>query len=377
MLKKLLFLFTITIFQVSYSADFFWIGGTGNWSDVNHWSATSGGAAGAILPTNADNVIFDNNSGLASAANVVTMDVAVVVDNFDYSAVPTPFTFASALLSIEIQGLFAANGLANYTWFGDFQFNSTIAGNTITTNGQAFNHNFYFIGTQTVEILDDLTTLKSLFVNQGGIVSNNTTISCLDFNSNTITARSIDLDNSTINLSGTNWIINPTAITWTSAGSIINLNNPGAIAFQGGSVIYNDVFSASSNLSISNNNSFALLSLAPATTLTLANSSNQIIDSLIAPGGDCTTSFIVQSSNPANPSASITKSGFAVFNASHLAINNVDAMLIVVAYSFSVSFVIFKFIATIMPLRVTEEDEELGLDASQHDEKYGRNPLKS
>ena len=51
--------------------------------------------------------------------------------------------------------------------------------------------------------------------------------------------------------------------------------------------------------------------------------------------------------------------------------------LIVVTYSFSVSFVIFKFIATIMPLRVTEEDEELGLDASQHDEKYGRNPLKS
>jgi Amt family ammonium transporter len=53
------------------------------------------------------------------------------------------------------------------------------------------------------------------------------------------------------------------------------------------------------------------------------------------------------------------------------------AMLIVVAYSFSVSFVIFKFISIIMPLRVTEEDEELGLDASQHDEKYGRNPLKS
>ena len=53
------------------------------------------------------------------------------------------------------------------------------------------------------------------------------------------------------------------------------------------------------------------------------------------------------------------------------------AMLIVVAYSFSVSFVIFKFIAIIMPLRVTEEDEELGLDASQHDEKYGRNPSKS
>ncbi len=326
MLKKLLFLFTITLSQVSLSADFFWIGGTGNWSDVNHWSATSGGAAGAILPTNVDNVIFDNNSGLASAANIVTMDVAVVVDNFDYSAVPNPFTFASALPSIEIQGLFAANGLANYTWLGDFQFNSTIAGNTITSNGQAFNHNFYFIGTETIEILDDLTTLKSIFVNQGGIVSNNTTISCLDFSSNTVSAKTIDLDNSTVNISGVNWTINPTAITWSSSSSIINLNNAGPIAFQGGSVIYDTVISSSSNLTVSNNNSFTFLSLAPLTTLTLANSSNQTIDSLLVPGGDCTTSFIIQSVNPANPSASITKSGFSTFTASHLSINNVDAI---------------------------------------------------
>lgn len=53
------------------------------------------------------------------------------------------------------------------------------------------------------------------------------------------------------------------------------------------------------------------------------------------------------------------------------------AMLIVVAYSFTVSFIIFKFISFILPLRVSEEEEELGLDATQHDEKYGRNPLKS
>jgi len=53
------------------------------------------------------------------------------------------------------------------------------------------------------------------------------------------------------------------------------------------------------------------------------------------------------------------------------------AMLIVVAYSFSVSYIIFKFISFILPLRVSEEEEELGLDATQHDEKYGRNPLKS
>jgi Amt family ammonium transporter len=53
------------------------------------------------------------------------------------------------------------------------------------------------------------------------------------------------------------------------------------------------------------------------------------------------------------------------------------AMLIVVAYSFTVSYIIFKLIALLLPLRVSEEEEELGLDATQHDEKYGRNPLKA
>lgn len=48
----------------------------------------------------------------------------------------------------------------------------------------------------------------------------------------------------------------------------------------------------------------------------------------------------------------------------------VKAMAIAVAYSFTVSFAIFKFINFINPIRVSEEDEEMGLDASQHNEKY-------
>lgn len=46
------------------------------------------------------------------------------------------------------------------------------------------------------------------------------------------------------------------------------------------------------------------------------------------------------------------------------------AMSIVVAYSFSVSFGIFKLINYILPLRVSKTEEEEGLDASQHNEKY-------
>ncbi len=50
-------------------------------------------------------------------------------------------------------------------------------------------------------------------------------------------------------------------------------------------------------------------------------------------------------------------------------------MAIVAIYSFVVAFGIFKFINFVLPLRVTEEEEEEGLDASQHDEKYTQGTL--
>jgi Amt family ammonium transporter len=46
------------------------------------------------------------------------------------------------------------------------------------------------------------------------------------------------------------------------------------------------------------------------------------------------------------------------------------AMGIAVVYSFVVSYAIFKFINFIVPIRVTNKEEEEGLDASQHNEKY-------
>ena len=57
-------------------------------------------------------------------------------------------------------------------------------------------------------------------------------------------------------------------------------------------------------------------------------------------------------------------------------ITQLKAMGVAVLYSFVVSFLIFKFINIIQPLRVSEEEEELGLDQTQHAEKYGRNPQK-
>ncbi len=51
-------------------------------------------------------------------------------------------------------------------------------------------------------------------------------------------------------------------------------------------------------------------------------------------------------------------------------LTQVKALMIVVPYSFIVSYSIFKFINLILPIRVSKEEEEEGLDSSQHAEKY-------
>jgi Amt family ammonium transporter len=51
------------------------------------------------------------------------------------------------------------------------------------------------------------------------------------------------------------------------------------------------------------------------------------------------------------------------------------AMAIVSVYSFVVSFGIFKFINFVVPMRVSELEEELGLDETQHNEKYVQGTL--
>lgn len=53
-------------------ADRYWVGGTGSWDGTagTKWATTSGGAGGASVPTSADDVYFDNNSGTGTVTIV-------------------------------------------------------------------------------------------------------------------------------------------------------------------------------------------------------------------------------------------------------------------------------------------------------------------
>lgn len=64
-----------------------------------------------------------------------------------------------------------------------------------------------------------------------------------------------------------------------------------------------------------------------------------------------------------------TEQGFAITGDPTLFIKHLVALVLVSAFAFIMSFVMLKITDLLFPLRVTEADEALGLDLSQHDEK--------
>lgn len=67
---------TVNIIPKTY----YWVGDSGNWLDVNHWSLTSGGLPVKILPLSSDRIVVDENSFDAVGDNFIslTQDVSAL-----------------------------------------------------------------------------------------------------------------------------------------------------------------------------------------------------------------------------------------------------------------------------------------------------------
>jgi len=68
-------------------ADRYWVGGSGSWNSTTKWSATSGGASGASVPTSADNAIFNASSGSGAVHYTVTVTANSTCANLTFTPV--------------------------------------------------------------------------------------------------------------------------------------------------------------------------------------------------------------------------------------------------------------------------------------------------
>ena len=86
-------------------ADRYWVGGTGTWSSTNtaNWSASSGGATGASVPTASDNVFFDVNSNVGTGAFTCTMaNTPRVCNDFTASGLDGTMTLAGSGIGLNV-----------------------------------------------------------------------------------------------------------------------------------------------------------------------------------------------------------------------------------------------------------------------------------
>ncbi len=158
-MKKYLFtlFFTLSI-SCLFASNYYWIGGTGNYSDISHWATTSGGGTlQTVPPTVSDDVYFDANS-FPGANDTVYFDSAYsVAHSFSVSGfVNAPTFFDSPLATdFEVYGnFFLAPGI-NWQSTAIITFNSGDPYNTVQTNGTLLpDVNFVSFGPYT--LLDDL-----------------------------------------------------------------------------------------------------------------------------------------------------------------------------------------------------------------------------
>jgi len=210
-MKKLFFLISMILSLTSYNliaTDYYWVGGTGNWSDLQHWATTSGGSINpSVVPSPFDNVYFDANS-FNGPAQTVTIDQTIVSClNMDWTgALYNSILTGPAVNNLKIYGSLIFINNMNYTFQGQVYFESASTGKTITTCGKQFKNNVYFQGAGGGwTLLDDFTSTNSVYLYNGHLNTNGYNVSCNSFNSSQSNpaARTLELGSSTITLSST------------------------------------------------------------------------------------------------------------------------------------------------------------------------------
>jgi hypothetical protein len=124
-------------------ANRYWIGTGGNYNATANWSATSGGAGGSSVPTNADDVFFDANSGDC------VVNVASVGKTINFTGYTNTITMTAGLTISGNVTLVAAMTIAGAS-------NLTINANaTLTSNGKVWPNGISTLNSFTLTLGDN------------------------------------------------------------------------------------------------------------------------------------------------------------------------------------------------------------------------------
>lgn len=268
-------------------ANRYWVGGTATWDNTagTKWAATSGGAGGASVPTNIDDVFFDANS-----TGVVTIGIfggtAKSVNCTGFTGTLTGST------GLNVSGSVTLVAGMTYSVTGPLFIDAT---GTLITAGKTLNHSITFSASGGTVTLGDALTLSStrtLVFSQGTFDTANFSVTAGFIDGSTSFTRAITLGSSTITLNGIGNVIDfttTTGLTFTAGTSQINITDSAPTLIGGGRTFYNVSFtSATAGIrSITGTNTFNNLTLTASalglSTLELA--ANQTVNGAFTSAG--------------------------------------------------------------------------------------------
>lgn len=225
MKKKVLIVILLLHPLILLSLDYYWIDGSGYWSDINHWATSSGGTIlHSQVPTSDDDVYFDNNS-FNSTGQVISVNAEnAVCRNLDWTgALHAPEFKSTNSINLRIFGSLIVIQNMIYNYSGTISFESTSAGNIIMLEGHQLQNNVFFegLGGQWT-LMDEFSVQGKIYLNTGTLITNDQTVNCVGFYSLQNDPRSIELGNSILTVSNT-WSLGGSNLTFNAGNSVIHV----------------------------------------------------------------------------------------------------------------------------------------------------------
>ncbi|MDG1841034.1 MAG: hypothetical protein P8I93_01660 [Crocinitomicaceae bacterium] len=312
-LKKSLLLICFYFLQISafLAADYYWIGGSGNWSDPQKWALSSGGAPAGSTPTGLDNAIFDSQSFSLPNQQVI-IDDSTNINLMDWSlCTNSPELILDTNLFINGNTtLHPSMSVHSNNITFRIQF---LAQSFFNPNGALIDCNISIYLNNDIETLDLNNNLlmsdsSTIFLMKGEFKTNNNAITSGIINVvdvDSTSKKSLILGNSEINLSIGFYALNiiDSNFTFNAGNSLISIGDSNYVNYLNSDSLtfYNihlNFDTTSSQQTLKGNNIYNKLIINKGSKIKIDSASIHTVNDSLIFSGTCIDSVYLFSSNP-------------------------------------------------------------------------------
>lgn len=209
-------------------ANRFWVGGTGDWSDTAHWSATSGGASGVAIPTAADDVFFDSASSGASYTATINTGATRLARSITCAAPATGDLTLAGTAALTVSGSITLYAGMTWSYSGAYTMNGA---GTVTSAGKTWSvASFAFSGNLAFVVGDSLNIGAAALTYTSGGASSSVTLTA----GITLTAGAM-----TVGSGNQRLVLNCNSATLALASFTVSATNPANLNINCGTSVWN------------------------------------------------------------------------------------------------------------------------------------------